>query len=363
MIVYIIALMITLIGGLLAQKFDLIATSDEGIVTIQTRKHSGTTRIVFIFMTVSLILISGLRFGGGDYFTYYHIYEYYANTFSESLKSLDEPGMRFICWVLVKFTKDPVALFLTSAIITIGLSMRVIYKQTDRLLMASLLFLFLGCWHESFNAVRQCLAAAIIFCGFNYLKDKKFIKYSVIVFIAFLFHRSALIMILPFFIVRNKISRRNIFLIIVGSIIILYSYGFIYGMTETLLDKDLSLDLNYINKGVNLFRIAVAIVPTVYFLLGFKQDESDTLSSFYMNLLLIHSSIMLMSSGSAYFARMGIYSAPFCCIAIPELSKRKKQNNNSIWEFVIMLLFLIYWIYDISAFNFGSVTFDFIWHR
>lgn len=360
MTVYLLVLAITFLGCSWAQKCDNRILNCGGTLA---KRHSTEAKIIFTLFAAFLILISGLRFGGGDYFAYYHSYEYFANHLTDDIKTLSEPGFDIICWLAFRFSKDPAAMFVLASLITVGLSMIVIYKQTDRLLMASLLFLFLGCWHGSLNAVRQCVAAAIVFCGIGFLREKKLIKYAVLVFVAFLFHKSALIMILPFFIARNRITRQNVILLIVGSLVVLYSYSYVYNFTETILDKSLSGDMDYLSKSVNPFRVLVAIVPSIYFLIGYERDEPDSLSDFYMNLLLIHSSIMLMSSGSAYYARIGIYTAPFCCIAIPELSRRKKQKNNHVWEIVIMLFFLLYWIYDISAFHFSSVTYDFIWQR
>lgn len=46
-------------------------------------------------------------------------------------------------------------------------------------------------WNQSFSAVRQSIAMAIIFMGLNYLEEKHYIKFSLHILVATLFHTSA----------------------------------------------------------------------------------------------------------------------------------------------------------------------------
>ena len=108
------------------------------------------------------------------------------------------------------------------------------------LLPATLLYIFLGCWHGAFNGIRQYLAAAIIFSGVNFIKERKFWKYALIVFIAFLFHSSAILMIFPYFIANNKVSLSNILFLITASIVILFSFSEVLQFTGFLLNENLS---------------------------------------------------------------------------------------------------------------------------
>lgn len=55
-------------------------------------------------------------------------------------------------------------------------------------------FIFLTFFYNlSFNLSRQCIAIFILFLGFNFLIRKEWIKYIITIFIAVLFHNSAVI--------------------------------------------------------------------------------------------------------------------------------------------------------------------------
>ena len=40
-----------------------------------------------------------------------------------------------------------------------------------------MLYIFIGAWHGSFNGMRQYLAAAILFSGHRFIKERKFKEY------------------------------------------------------------------------------------------------------------------------------------------------------------------------------------------
>lgn len=352
MTVYFVVLFFCIILAYAAEKSDC---PHENRLSNDRVSHSQTTRYLFIVLTIILIVVAGFRYGvGGDYWSYYRAGERYSNELLESIKTLSEPGIKLIYTIVRVFTTERIIPIFVVAFITISLMLGVIYRHTDKLLMAAMLFLFLGCWHESFNAVRQCLAAAIVFCGYGFLKDKKFLKFLLVVFIAFLFHRSAILMILPYFIVHIKVSPKNIFLIIVGVIIALYGFDRIIALTGWVLQEDTVLSSEYALRQVNPFRVAVAIAPAVYFIFATSGQERDDTQEFYLNLLIVHAAVVTVTSPSAMLGRYGIYTAPFCTIAIAELNKldsakiQSKRGYIISGGFFIGVLFFAYWVYAIS---------------
>src|SRR5690625_2779375 len=122
------------------------------------------------------------------------------------------------------FSSNVIYLFIiTSFVILIGF-----YHQFNRysasIWLSVLLFVTAGSFYASFNITRQMLAVAIIFAGSKYLYERKFFKYLLIVFSAFLFHKSALIMIPFYFILNFRIKFRNLLLFSIGTIILFLSF-------------------------------------------------------------------------------------------------------------------------------------------
>lgn len=352
MTIYFVVLILCIVLAYAAEKNDC---EHDNRLSANRVDHSHTTRNLFILLSIMLIVVTGFRYDvGGDYWSYYRAGERYSDELLNSLKSLSEPGIKLIYSIVRIFTTEKIVPIFVVAAITLSLMLRTIYRYTDKLMMAVLLFLFLGCWHESFNAVRQCMAAAIVFSGYGFLKDKKLFKYIIVIFIAFLFHRSAVLMILPYFIVHIKVSPKNILLIIIGVVVALYGFDRIIAITGFVLQEDTVLSSEYALRQVNPFRVAVAIVPAIYFIFITSGQERDETQEYFLNLLIVHAAVVTVTSPSAMLGRYGIYTAPFCVLAIPELNKLEsakfKFKSGYLFSggFLICVFFFAYWVYSIS---------------
>lgn len=358
--VYFLTLFLLVIFGFLAQNYDYFGS---GKLSVGIVKHTNNTKYLFVLLSLVLILVAGLRYRvGTDYPAYYKGFLSYAEDFWNSLKDLDEPGYRLLCYILAFFTKEPAVSIFFASLVTLGISLTVIYKHTDKILLAILFFVFLGCWHNSFNAVRQSMAATVAFCGFQFARDKKFVKYLLIILIAFLFHRSAIIMLPLYFLINNNIKIKNILLLIAATVVVLLSYEYIMPMIGALTEQVYSDENMYIWGSVNILRILVACAPAIMFIilrLG-KVDSQEEKQ--YINMLIFHAVLMSMSSQSAYLARSGLYSSFYCAIAIPEMLKKISKQNRAFVTLFMLIMYFAFWLYELN--NSSSLNiFQWIWQR
>lgn len=358
MSVYYITILIVSFFCLLAKNFDYKEAQYD---ILNRNKHTQATMVCYIVAICVLIFVAGFRYRvGTDFGGYYLSYDRYAKEFFEHLITLDEPGFRFICWITVLLKGNGTTAIFLSTAITVFLFLKTIYKNTDCLVTATLLYVFLGCWHGSFNGVRQYLASAVIFSGIRFIKEKKFWKYALIVFIAFLFHKSAILMIFAYFVAHNKINLKNIIILVLASLIVLASFTEVVEITGFILQEDLSDEGTYLTATVNVFRVLVAIAPAVFFLIVYWKKEMTAEQRMWLNLLILNGIIMLATSNSTYFARMGIYTDTFTAIAIPELSKKFGFKNRIIIKSMILLLYMVFWFYEISISS-ALNNFMFVW--
>lgn len=347
MTTYYITILIVSIFALIAQNNIIKSTSiNDNKVTMP---KPPMTKMFFVIASAVLIFVAGFRYYvGTDYGSYYFGFSDYVSRFSKDLVNLDEPGYSFICWIVSMLELDSAAAIFVASAITNILFLVTVYKNTDMLLPATLLYVFLGCWHGAFNGVRQYLAAAIVFAGLRFIKERKFWKYALVVFIAFLFHSSAVLMIFPYFIAYNKISLRNILFLVIGSIVILFSFSEIVEFTSVLLREDLTDEGEYLTNSVNVLRILVAIAPAVFFLFVYHGKTITKEQQFWFNMLIINGIVMLATSNSTYLARMGIYTAPFSVIGIPELINGLSKKDKKLVTTIVIILFFAFWLYEIS---------------
>ena len=352
MLIYYFVIVAVLLLAAVAQQQDSVGNrfaAEPHAVPPGAYPHSPAARNTFIVMAAIPTLVAGLRFRvGTDYGGYYFHWLDYANDFWSSLPRLHEPGYRAIAYLTQRLgcQSGALTLFLAS-LITIGLGYWAVYRNSPHLFLPSVLFLFLGNWIGSFNAVRQCLAAAVVFCGYQFLRDKKIWHYAVMVFVAFLFHRSAILMIAPYFFVHREVTWRHVIWVLVGSIVVLNAYGLLFQVVEEVFDKEYLLTPDsYHFRSVNRLRVLSNVAPAAFFLwLHFGQQSKYAFSNLALNILTLNVVVSIVGMNSPLLSRYSMFVHPFMALALPELcgtlprSSRKPVAAGFIFMYVIMTLY------------------------
>ncbi|MBR5223566.1 MAG: EpsG family protein [Clostridia bacterium] len=354
MTVYFVVVLLTIIFSCLALPYE--ATTGESILT----KRTLNTKIFLFLVVTCLVLVAGLRYWvGTDYGSYYAALERYPSRLWEYIKEVDEPGFPIIASIINLFTKDGAVFIFVTAAFTIASILYITYKYTDTYVFSSLLFVFVGIWHGSFNGVRQFFAAAIILLGHRFILDKKPWKYLLCVLLAFLFHASAIVMIIPYFILRNKISVKNILILIIGSIILLYNYEFIFTLIGALKDETIDTTLEYMSNQVNILRVIICVVPAAFCLFLYSKSEKDAEQTFYLNTLILYGLLSVIGMNSPYLSRVNIYLLVFLPMAMGKLVVFEDKKLEILAKWVIIILFFVFWYIEIGK----DGTFRFIWQR
>ena len=358
--VYYLTFAFVILFGLLAEKADQPQIIGDDQIRII---HSKNTLFWYCLLCCLLVGVSGFRYRvGTDYGAYFSRYQSYIDELPIVLRNLDEPGFGILAWVGAQFYNNGAAAIFISSLVTVSLPLIIIYNHTDKLLFSALIYLTC-CWVVGFNAVRQCLAASVLFCGYGFLKGRNPIKYLLIVFLAFLCHRSAVVMVILYFVSRNKVTWRNIILLLVVTAIILVSYDRLLLLAGEIMDKSYSFDDAYTSTSVNRIRVIAAIVPAAIFLFFYRNRDLNDTETFLLNLTILHAAIRVFTMNSALLYRVGIYTSAFQTIAIPELvSGIKSEENRLLITVGLLFMYIGMWWYEI--YYSGSLNhFTWIWQR
>ena len=205
-----------LVFALLAKKTDFEFSNELSYGKVD---HTSNAKLFFFIGSFILVFVAGCRYYiGSDYYAYYGWYQSYADSFNDRLVSFNEPGISFIYWIIVKFVNDGFACVFIANAVMIFLALRVLRNNTSEIAVALILYSLIF-WVATFNGMRQALAVTIIFCGFKFLREKKLFNYCIVVFIAFLFHKSAVVLLLLYFIVHRKINWKNLLILVAITVI------------------------------------------------------------------------------------------------------------------------------------------------
>lgn len=316
----------------------------------------------FVFLV--LAGVSALRWRvGTDYWTYDRNYEDYVQEFLDGPQLLGEPGIRLLAWVSHSLGAGSAGMFALAAIITMGLFVRTLWRWSPAFALSIAILILSGVWHGSFNGVRQYLACAILFAGHRFVIDRKPVKWGFVVLLASLFHISALVAILLYFIPTKQTSFRSQTLVVVLGLIGMFGFGSILGLIEAATgDVGLSGG-SYANRSVNPLRIAFAFFPIgLYWFLENRNAVRATEAWFYINMMVVYAATYLASANSAYLARFSIYLTPFLAIGLVSITSVPNRTERILIRGATIIVFATFLYIDIVDTR-NLVNFQWIFNR
>ena len=206
------------------------------------------------------------------------------------------------------------------------------------------LFLF-----STYNGMRQWFACAILLYSMKYIFAKSFYKFIFCVFIASLFHVTALIFFIfyPLFNINIKFIKKEIFLFIFGIIFYLNSSNLLI----FLLENSASFGIDYLTKYNNVngdvanytcLIINTFIIVAYNMYLYIKRNDKNFDDICKYGLFTCVSLIMcLLSTKSFLFNRISIYFLPSIIISLPVAVNIFEKNSKFMTKTLITLLLLI----------------------
>lgn len=342
---------------------------------IAGKYHIDKDYMALFFISVWLILVSGLRYRvGTDYNAYIINYPLYKNIKFQSF------GSRIVA-ILSSWIKDDYSTwFFLMAFLTIGLSIYSISKKKEYWPLTILLYILMGFWHASFNIVKQCMAMAILLACQDFLLEKKFLKWMFACFIATLFHVSAIIMIPVYFLVTRKINKRQIILLVIVGVVISIGYEPLFDIMAFLKSNEgmESINSSVGSREVNILRVIVNVLPAILMVplrKEYKKTEYDEIRkihtfnreteipygaelTLWSNFSLLNAVICIAAQNSVYLTRFSNYTGIFNIFFIPFALKYMDLKRKRVIYFALISCYFVFWIYDLSK---GSTTVDFHW--
>ena len=320
-----------------------------------------TSRVGIGLASLVLICVAGFRWGvGTDFFGYVRNYDTYKVSFFTDLRNFDEPGLKGLAWLVSHVRDDPTVFMFTASALTLGLILWTLTRYSTAMAMSLLLVIFVGTWHGTFNGVRQYMACAVIFAGHRFIVNRRPIAYALVVTIAASIHISALAMAILYFVPTKKLHGRMILLMVGAALSALYASDAMLGLIEVVTEEEVTLT-SYITTSINPLRIAVAVAPALLYWTPGVRTEADG-EWFYRNMAVVHATVILAASWSAYLTRFGIYTTVFLPLILPRLIDFPNRKVTAVVRAAVVLLYAAYWYTEVSG-SAALNNFGFVWER
>lgn len=342
-------------------------------IVFNVNKTNRRKKIFLCFSFGILFFIAAVRkytVGTDLNIVYKPIFDVVKSTSWTELKNIKiEIGFIYFLKILSCISEDiQLVIFITSFIIYSAYAV-FIYKNSEDVGLSTVLFILLNTYLMSMNIIRQELAIAIILYFFGFLKKKKYLIFSIIVFIATLFHSSALffLILIPLGNIRVK-KQYFIYSFIVIAIICIYigplvnSFSGILSIESN--NKDYSTYLlnnrhgvGYINtSSISEFIVAllIYIIVAYYYVLLRKScnNMNKKIDMYNENIEIFGTMLYFLFVTSTFkmnvISRLSYYFLPIVLIALPKaISKSIRRDNKRIIIYSIYGLLLIKYIFTV----------------
>ncbi|MGF3194967.1 EpsG family protein [Facklamia sp. P13055] len=319
-------------------------------------------KLFILFAAFHLIFVQGFRFKsvGGDLYRYevfYDIVKYF--DLNQFINHRFELGFKCVVWVFSNLNLSFQNFLLIISVFTITLFSKTVYEYSKFPLISFVLYLITGMFDFGFSGLRQIISMSLILLSFKYILNKNAFKYNIIVILASLFHKSALIFLL--FQIFNIKDIGKIYLkiypVILICIVILGSN--LSRLLTIIFKQDL---LTYYSDDFSGFGGTSLVIFSVLLLSAITKIILKESNRILDNLIIITSVSLLFQSLSQYsylFTRFNLFFYQFIALLVPNLIfywRSFFSLNNKHIKFIFDII--IFFIFILLSFNFYKLILE-----
>lgn len=329
---------------------------------MQQAQNKKTGLFLLICLILFLIIVSGFRFDNtlySDEWNYRYMFDQYIDMPFNSLdfNISSEPGFSVLVWVLAQLFRDSQSLILVCAIITNISFVKFLYTHSKDFRLTMFLYISAGYYFTSMNIMRQYIAISILLFGFKYLENKQLKNFIIFIFVAFLFHKSAFIALIIYFIVHSRIIRQHKFisLFIVG--ILMINFNSLINILENTAYENYAN--TFLNSGYGVGFIRVLFWSIIFLFMIFKSKLiSNKVMNYnvFFNNVILSFSINLISLLYVYVSRLDYFS--ICnVILIEKIPYCFTKESRTIVKLIIIVVFFVFGLYENWGINYHNILF------
>lgn len=189
---------------------------------LSNRSRIGIGEILCLLLLCSMSAFKASTVGN-DTHEYLRLFE--MGDYALTADTRYELGYLHFSQTIWKIFHDPQVLFIVYSLIFYFSLGRFLWKYSSMPWLSILIFFSYTLFGFSMSALRQSLAIAILFFGFDFALKKKYILFFVSIIVASLFHSSAIFFALCPFILKLKPSKKTIYLFICSTLVISLLFG------------------------------------------------------------------------------------------------------------------------------------------
>ena len=242
---------------------------------------------------------------------------------------------------------------ITTALIVNVVVFRFIKKHSPFVFLTTLIYFILNYFEFNMEIMRECISVSLGLLAYECLKSRRYVVMSILIYVAYQFHVSALILILmPLFAV-VKFSKRSFFIVLVVAISFPSLYIAIPNLelyANLLFNQEDWINNQYLIQeysdtlSVNYYITHILKFLVIPFVILWYVNKNVKFE--FTGLVYAYALLQLLSMFSYAFYRFANYFAPFYWIALSYaiylLISRQRELRTIILSFILMLMIYLH---------------------
>lgn len=322
---------------------------------LRLRSQSQLVFLACYLLFLALFVGMSDMLGGYDRYIYGEVFDSIADTTTEHGSYLannvfdyfpSEPGYTLLNIFISFFTANRYIFILVITFLIYTLLFVSLKKYADNYAFA--VILFMGLWfYFSFTYLRQVLGATIVWLSIDYIVQRRFWKFLLVVLIAMSVHKSAVIFFPVYFIPMRKFSPSKVVLLMLAMLLIGVS-----SFPDTVFSaygdvSSVEMQRDYSASGG--FRVAYALEAFffIYFIISrYRYVKTDQRSIVMLNLALLFCATLLFFVRSENGGRLSWYYMIGVIVTISQLATTGVNKKQVSLFMIALCLFLNVRIYN-----------------
>lgn len=298
--------------------------------------------LVFFVLLIVLLSLRGVSCGT-DLLIYKQKFSQASSLNFASLFTLVEPGFRLLTFIC-KVTTNSFQFFLfVCAVLSLAPIMVLYLNNTKHSLLSISLFVGIAPFSLFFSGLRQSIALGIGAICYYFCEKKKLIPFLILVFVAFTFHESAIILLFMYPLMHLRITKKWIIPIAVVFVICFIYRSQLFGV---ILNMNSRYEARYTVTETGSFTFLVMLLlMTIYSFIMLKDSDID---SFGLRNFLIFTLLMqCFASVNTVAMRLNYYYLIFVPLLIPKVIDNTRIRYRQIARLsnYIFTAFFILWFF------------------
>lgn len=271
-------------------------------------------------------------------------------------ESRTEIGFLYVVWLLSHIFPPGQFIFITSGLLFTVAVCRYVYKYSPNPTLSLVMFVALGEYGFMVQALRQAVAMSICLMSLEFCRQRKLLKFLLVIFIATLFHQTAIVFIIVYFLygftmnikMYAALSATGVLLIVFSNQVVRLGNDFFDRNFENAVDSG----------GFVAVAVYVIILVTAVIFAGY-QKNSKNYTFFFLITAIGFIFYIMRYTGALVTERISFYFMFGQMICLPMVLERFDKRANDILNVVISALSIALFIYRLSGSSF--VQYHFFW--